>query len=133
MPAELSLPKEEYLDSCLRASQEFYDRRIKFFGLYDPDTMNVDHWKKTILQIYENQRRGLNLPKNYVPASTFWLVENGEFIGIGNLRHRLTRALLRFGGHISYAVRPAKWNLGYGTLLLELLLKEAARLGIEEA
>jgi predicted acetyltransferase len=133
VPAELILPREEYLDSCVAASKEFYDLRIKTFGLYDPDAMDADKWKKTILKSYETIRKGLNLPKAYVPASTFWLVENGEFVGIGNIRHRLTEALLRFGGHIGYAVRPTKWNRGYGTLLLRFLLKEAARLGIEEA
>ncbi|MDR1622926.1 MAG: GNAT family N-acetyltransferase [Synergistaceae bacterium] len=132
MSAELILPREEYLDSCVKASEELHDLRVKTFGLYDPDTMDVDRWKKTIFEFYETMRKGLNLPKDYVPASTFWLVESGEFVGIGNLRHRLTNALLRFGGHIGYAVRPTKWNRGYGTLLLKLLLKEAACLDIEE-
>jgi predicted acetyltransferase len=132
MSAELIFPREEYLDSCVKASEELYDLNIKSFGLYDPDAMDVNRWKKTVLEFYETLRSGLNLPKDRVPASTFWLVEDGEFVGIGNLRHRLTRALLRFGGHIGYAIRPTKWGRGYGTLLLKLLLKEATRLGIEE-
>jgi predicted acetyltransferase len=132
MSAKLILPREEYLDSCMKASKELSDLNIKTFGLYDPDTMDVDRWKKTILEFYENIRKGLNLPNDYVPASTFWLVENGEFVRMGNLRHRLTRALLRFGGHIGYAIRPTKWGRGYATLLLNLLLKEAACLGMEE-
>jgi predicted acetyltransferase len=132
LSAELIFPREEYLDSCVKASEELYGLNIKTFGLYDPDTMNADRWKKTILEFYEALRKGLNLPKDYVPSSTFWLVEDGEFVGMGNLRHRLTDALLRFGGHIGYAIRPAKWGRGYGTLLLKLLLKEAVCLGIEE-
>ncbi|MDR2180096.1 MAG: GNAT family N-acetyltransferase [Synergistaceae bacterium] len=129
---ELILPKEEYLDSCVKAGEELYSLNIKTFGLYDPDVMDVDPWKKTILKFYEMARQGVNLPSGHVPSSTFWLVEDGEFVGIGNVRHRLTDALLRFGGHIGYAIRPTKWNQGYGTLLLKFLLKEAARLGIEE-
>jgi predicted acetyltransferase len=132
MPAELIFPREEYLDSCVKASKELYGLNIKAFGLYNPDVMDVRRWKETVLEFYETFRKGLNLPKACVPASAFWLVEDGEFVGIGSLRHKLTRSLLRFGGHIGYAVRPTKWGRGYGTLLLKLLLKEAACLGIEE-
>ena len=36
--------------------------------------------------------------------------------------------LLRYGGHIGYAVRLGEWNKGYGTLMLSLALPYAKEL-----
>ena len=51
-------------------------------------------------------------------------------MGIGKLRHRLTDALRREGGHGGYAIRPGQRGKGYGKLLLGLLAGEAGALGI---
>jgi predicted acetyltransferase len=88
---------------------------------------------RTLLQRYHDQSLGIGLPPGYVPATTFWLVAGDEWIGIGNIRHRLTPELERFGGHIGYAIRYSRWNMGYGTLQLRLLLAEARRLGFKRA
>jgi predicted acetyltransferase len=130
--AELIVPRKKYLDSCVEAGMEFRDLRIRVLGLYDPEETSAEEWKRAVLEKYSAVRKDAGLPEGRVPASTFWLVEEGEFVGIGNLRHRLTESLRRLGGHIGYAVRPTKWNRGYGTLLLKLLLKEAATQGIDE-
>ena len=131
MTAKLVIPSEEYLPSYLEACRDFKRLSLTLFSLHDPDTF--DEWRHTIFQGFVNQRLGKGLPDGYVPASTFWLVGGGEFIGVGNIRHRLTENLALFGGHIGYAIRPEKWGLGYGTLLLRFLLSEAAALGIERA
>ena len=128
MAAKLVVPYEKYLYSYLDACRDFKKHNITSFG-DNPDTF--DTWKHTIFQRLANNRLGIDLPSGYVPASTFWLVENDEFIGIGSIRHRLTESLERFGGHIGYAIRCDKWGMGYGTVQLNLLLKEAAILGIK--
>lgn len=56
--------------------------------------------------------------------------EARRFLGIIDIRHQLTDSLLRFGGHIGYAVRLGDWNKGYGTLMLSLALPHAKALGI---
>ena len=114
---KLVAPCEEYFESYLNARDDFKENSISFFTLEE----------------LENQRLGIGLQEGYVPASTFWLIDGGEFIGIGNIRHRLTPTLEKFGGHIGYSIRRSKWNQGYGTVQLEFLLKEAAKLGITKA
>ena len=74
--------------------------------------------------------RGKGLPEGWVPASRYWLVQGSRIIGACGVRHRLTKALLDFGGHIGYAVRPDERNKGYGTRMLELALEKARALGI---
>lgn len=131
MTAKLVTPGEEYLQSYLDACRGFKSHNVTLFILDDPDTF--DEWRYSIFKKLEDQRLGIGLPEGYVPASTFWLVENGEFIGVGNIRHRLNENLERFGGHIGYAIRYDKWGLSYGTLQLRLLLEKAAELKIERA
>ena len=128
---KLITPCKEYLQSYLDACREFKSGGNKFFSVHDPDTF--DDWKDSIFSKFESNRLGTNIPEGYVPMSTFWLVQNGAFIGVGNIRHSLTPSLEQFGGHIGYAIRPTKQEQGYGTLQLELLLKEAFKLGIDQA
>jgi predicted acetyltransferase len=71
------------------------------------------------------------LAPDMVPYTVYWLVEDRTFIGRLCLRHALTPALSRHGGHIGYVVRPSRWRQGYGTRLLALGLAEAAKLGLD--
>ena len=130
---ELVTPSAEYLESYRDACREMKESGNTYYNMDNPDTF--DEWKNTLLAKYKNDSQGIGLPAGYVPATTFWLVDKaaGLFIGTGQVRHRLTPFLERFGGHIGYAIRPSCWNKGYGTRQLALLLKEAQKLGIAKA
>ena len=132
MGGKLVIPSREYLDSCVEAGLELHEKHVEVFELYDPEKSSADEWKEGILDTYDRWRRGVGLKKGQVPMSTFWLVEDGEFIGSGDIRHRLTYKLRLMGGHIGYTIRPSRWGRGYGTLLLRLLLAEASLLGLRE-
>ncbi len=81
------------------------------------------------LQLISDAEKGLNLPKGFVPYSTYWLVENDQHIlGFCNLRHYLNDNLQIEGGHIGYAIRPCERGKNYGTMLLNLLLDECRAL-----
>lgn len=75
--------------------------------------------------------RGENLPNGFVPDTTYWLIDDGEFIGRVNVRHKLTEHLERVGGHIGYDIRPSKRRQGYGSEILKLALPKAKELGIQ--
>lgn len=51
-------------------------------------------------------------------------------MGIGRIRHRLTEKLRKNGGNLAYAVSKSDRGQGYGSRLLELLLEEAAKMGL---
>jgi predicted acetyltransferase len=75
--------------------------------------------------------QGIGLPEDFVPSSTFWLIDsNDEIVAIANLRHELTEDLLKLGGHIGYSVRSSARRKGYATELLRQSLHEARLLGI---
>lgn len=79
----------------------------------------------------EEVARGIGLPQGYVPQTTFWMIRNGStIVGVSHLRHRLTPALKKEGGHIGYTISPSHRRKGYGTRLLALTLEKAGELGL---
>ena len=66
-----------------------------------------------------------------VPATTFWLYEDGRPVGCGSVRHFLTDKLLEQGGNIGYSIRPSDRNRGLGKVLLSLLINESGKMGID--
>ena len=50
----------------------------------------------------------------------------------GKLRHFLTDALRKAGGHIGYGIAPQYRGKGYGKELLKLLLRKADEMGIDK-
>ncbi len=90
----------------------------------DPDAF-FDH--------LERFEAGVDLPRNRVRQTWFWLYRGERMIGASRLRHRLIRFLQRDGGHIAYEIRPSERRKGYGTEILRLTLKEAAAIGVRRA
>jgi len=77
--------------------------------------------------------RGEGVLPGFVPHSTYWLVSDGVVVGVSNLRHSLTDALRREGGHIGYGVRPSARRRGFAGELLRRTLDSARELGLSEA
>lgn len=122
---KLILPKEKYLNSYQQAFLEYKQQRVDKYAFYNANQIDV------IKLCYDN-RKGIGLKDGWVPQTTYWLIDNEEFIGEISIRHYLTDSLLRYGGHIGYGVRYSKWNLGYGTKMLTLALKKAKTMGLEK-
>ncbi len=118
-------PCEKYLASFLEVREEALAG-----GMADEGFSGAP--AEELLGRYDDLRHGRNLPPGWVAADHYWLVDEGRgrFIGEVCIRHRLTEALERYGGHIGYAVRPSEWNRGCGTLMLRLALEKAEALGI---
>jgi predicted acetyltransferase len=86
-----------------------------------------------MIQFLLDSEKGKNLPENWVPDSTYWLVnENKKVIGAVNIRHRLTDKLFNCGGHIGYGIRPSERRKGYATRLLYLSLEKSKELGLQK-
>jgi predicted acetyltransferase len=67
-----------------------------------------------------------------VPLTELWFVEGTDYFGTVIIRHRLTPALERAGGHIGYHVVPGYRRRGHATRMLaqaELVCRE---LGLSE-
>lgn len=131
---ELIVPSIKYRESFISAVKEYQENDQA--GRRDIYELQVEELEKDFSSYIDkvvSESKGLNLKEGYIPQSTFWLVDNGEFIGRVSIRHKLTDHLLKIGGHIGYDIRPSKRRMGYGSKILELGLMEAKKLGIEKA
>lgn len=79
---------------------------------------------------FERDRQGIDLPADFVPHSTFWLVQGREVVGVSSLRHRLSPVLLRHGGNIGYGIRPSARRKGFGREILKQTLRQARQIGL---
>lgn len=127
---ELVLPSIKYKESYLGALEEAKtDNDNGGAKLQEPK--ENESFEDFVKHFYD-EIKGLNLPEGYVPATMFWLIDNGEFIGRIQIRHELTEYLSKRGGHIGYYIRPTKRKMGYGKKILEMALTEAKKLGFEK-
>jgi predicted acetyltransferase len=65
-----------------------------------------------------------------VPYSQLWLTDGTAFLGIFNIRYRLSPRMRFRGGHIGYAIRPSRQGRGLATAGLKLMLGHARAAGI---
>jgi predicted acetyltransferase len=121
-------PNLLYKNSFIDAIKEYQTE----FRYTDFDLTLPDESLKIYLQKLEDEEKGINLTDGFVPQTTLWLIDNDEFIGRVSIRHFLNDRLKMEGGHVGYDIRPSKRNLGYGTMILKLVIPIARGLGINE-
>lgn len=74
--------------------------------------------------------RGIGLKPGWVPCTVLWGVspELSLIVGELHIRHRLTPALEKEGGHIGYTITPSLRGKGFGTRQLALGLEKVREL-----
>jgi predicted acetyltransferase len=131
---KLVVPSSDYKESFIQAARECQNEIEEkatvnsYLYTLPVDTLQNDF--KSYLKKIEGESFGKGLPEGFVPQTTYWLVDHGEFIGRVSIRHILTEHLLKEGGHLGYDIRPSKRKLGYGKRILTLALPKAKALGI---
>ncbi|MGD9530300.1 GNAT family N-acetyltransferase [Pseudonocardia sp.] len=127
MAPQLTAPAERAAASFLAANMELRAEGRTPGGTVDAD----DGWFARYLDVL---RRDVEDPEpGRVPQTTLWWCDGDAFLGRLSIRHRLTPALRRHGGHIGYDVRPSARRRGHATAMLRAALPLAAGLGIEHA
>ena len=122
---QLILPAMEYESSYRGYIRELGEEERYPFPL-DFDDSDFSR----LLMKLDDFRKGIDLPEGFVPASTYWLVEGNELLGVSSLRHCLNERIRHAGGHIGLGIRPAWRGRGLGSLLLKLTLEKAFENGI---
>jgi predicted acetyltransferase len=121
----LSKPSVKYKESFLKAINEpGAEKLFKRFGL-------EKDFEKYIKKI-NNYSKSAPLLRGSVPESTFWIIDDDEYVGRVSIRHKLTKELEEKGGHIGIDIRPSKRGKGYGKNALNLALKKAAEIGLNK-
>lgn len=129
----LVTPSAHYKNSFIEAVREYQktdsNERKDIFDLRIDD-LEKD-FSRYLIRL-EQEALGNNLPANYVPQTTYWLIDGDRFIGRVSIRHRLNDFLFNEGGHIGYDIRPSERNKGYGKEILSLAIPLAKNLGINK-
>lgn len=121
---------DKYIEQYKEAYIEM-QRQIELGNVKKHNMVFMNPEEKDIVQIFKDNRNQDKLPSYYVPSYDYFAVEDDKFIGEIHIRIRLTEKLLKYGGHIGYAINPKYWKMGYGKELLKLGLEKAKEL-IEE-
>lgn len=88
----------------------------------------------SFLQETLDYHQGKNIAATWVPASTYFLLDDaGALVGAVNIRHQLNNSLLHIGGHIGYGVLPTQRRKGYATHMLRLALEKCSEMGMDRA
>lgn len=119
------LPTEENCTDVI----SFYDEIEK----NGDECIGIGNYKNYNLWLKEMQDRssGENLPKGYVRENFYLCYERKRLIGVFSLKFELTESLLKYGGHIGYAVRPADRNRGLATQMLKQGLELSKNFGFK--
>lgn len=107
--------KEAYIEAL---------KQLQLGNISKHDFMFLNPDENDIVQLFKDNKDQSKLPSHYVPSYDYFAVDDDKFIGVINIRIRLTENLLRYGGHIGYSVNPKYWNLGYGKKILKLALEQ---------
>jgi predicted acetyltransferase len=126
---KLIRPTLQYAGSWKLAMEEFEAEGIGGFWNVPTKPVAIEEY----IQRTSDHSEGKNLPDYWMQATTFWLIDNEEFVGHANLRHVLVDWSEKIGGHIGYAIRASARGKGYGMKILELVLPEARRIGLSRA
>ena len=94
--------------------------------------LNIDEYREWLITKQRDSEQEGIVDGWKVPYTTFWLYVNGVPVGFGSVRHFLTEALSKVGGHIGYGIAPQFRGKGYGNEILSLLLNKAHEMGIEK-
>lgn len=117
-------------------SSDMKTQFLDFFHASEPEETQFEYKGEpfdVLVSKLRDWKQGRQLPKGWVPCSTFYLVrDNGTILGKSSLRHKLNEHLRTIGGHVGYVIRPDQRQRGYGTEILRLTLHEAGKLGLQK-
>ncbi len=118
------LPHDE--GPALTAHAALAEEGFAFLLGLDP----AESWLSYLQRLRDNSR-GLNVARDWVPATFLAATLGGELVGRISIRHELNDFLAAYGGHIGYAVVPGHRRRGHATTMLSQGLVIARSLGID--
>ncbi|HEY3556660.1 MAG TPA: GNAT family N-acetyltransferase [Kribbella sp.] len=130
---ELIEPTIDLRDSWLESAAEWGDVPQDGAGLWEAADLDLGTTEgfEAWLRRLQEQSAFEGITEDRVPATFWWIVEDGTYLGAITLRHALNDKLLEGGGHIGYGVRPSARGRGVANWALGAVLERARERGID--
>lgn len=95
--------------------------------------LSYDEYKEW-LQITDNYSRGIDLPEDWIPYTTYVLYIDDVPVGYGRVRHSSSEYLETVvgAGNLGYGIAKGYRGKGYGSILFKELLKKCKEIGYKE-
>ena len=129
-------PDERFRVSFLEAWDEFDaedERGAECTGAFGFTRQQCDSAAGFAAMCARRRLDATDPPEGFVPATMLWAVDGDRWLGRVSVRHELNDHLIRFGGHVGYAVRPSARRRGIATTLLRVGLGMLNGIGVGEA
>jgi predicted acetyltransferase len=135
MPAsKLAKPDIIYKDSFMNALMEYQEQGSLLTELqYKRIDNNFQAFVDDLNDIAGEHHQNLSPWAERVNETIYWLVKDNSFLGYIKIRHRINWHLERYGGHISFSIRPVMRGKGFGKKLLQKAVPLIPNLGIDKA
>jgi predicted acetyltransferase len=124
-------PSHELVPSFVRMRDAFVAAGEDEWTFRGEEIAHVD--PVAYVDLMNERSRGRDVAEDFVRADTFWILDDVEVVGMLDVRHVLTDALKKIGGHIGYATHPGRRGCGVATFALDRGLSVLKHLGVEEA
>ena len=95
--------------------------------------LSYDEYKEW-LQITDNNSRGIDLPEDWIPYTTYVLYIDDVPVGYGRVRHSSSEYMETVvgAGNLGYGIAKGYRGKGYGSVLFKELLKKCKEIGYKE-
>lgn len=131
--SKLIKPIIDVKDSYIEALKEYHAEK----RYLDKDIAKISSDFDTYVELLHQNRghpeRSFETWVEEVPQHIFWMVKDNEYFGTLNIRTRLNWHLERYGGNITFTIRPSKRHMGFGKKILQKGLPIAHALGLDKA
>lgn len=131
--SKLVRPSVEYKDSFLEALREYHAEGKRLYNEIPRLKSDFETFVKELRAEKGYPHQPFQEWVDPVPETVTWLVKDGEYIGACDIRHRLNWHLEKWGGHISFIIRPSRRGRGFGKKILMKAMPIANFIGIEKA
>ena len=120
--------KQEAIDFI----NEFYENNSKINGVGGLHRY-LNDYEGWLSKLEEDYTREAN--EDNVPARTYFFIriDDNKIIGMANIRTKLNKEFMDYGGNIGYCIRPSERRNGYNKINLYLALKICKEYKIETA
>jgi predicted acetyltransferase len=122
----LTRPSVDLRDGVLEGLREFQREGLSSYAAIDVDAIAADFAR----YVRDESAKADRPAAGNVPQTELWATVERTYVGRIAIRHRLSDALERIGGHIGYDVRPPFRGRGYATEMLRESLPIARTLGL---